>query len=165
VSGVKAFESSVRGLRATGASVDEYDVVGWITRHGEEEGALLSEYERFADEAPSPVTRYLVNLIVEDERRHHRVLAEIAHAIAWGTVREARPAVPRLVEGGADAEFVKQTKRLLASEKKDRAELRRLQRRLRSYSGTIWPLLIDFMRSDTEKHIHILRYLVRHRPG
>jgi hypothetical protein len=60
---------------------------------------------------------------------------------------------------------VKQTKRLLASEKKDRAELRRLRRRLRSYSGTIWPLLIDLMRSDTQKHIHILRYLVRHRPG
>ena len=58
-----------------------------------------------------------------------------------------------------------QTKVLLASEKKDRTELRRLRRRLRSYSGTMWPLLIDLMLLDTDKHTRILRYVLKHRPG
>ena len=111
------------------------------------------------------MTRYLVNLIIEDERRHHRVLGEIAHAIAWGSLTGAVPAVPRVVEGGGDNELVEETKTLLASEKKDRTELRRLHRRLRSYHGTIWPLLIDLMQRDTDKHMRILRYIVRHRPG
>jgi rubrerythrin len=165
VSGVEPFESSRRGLRATGASTGDRDIVEWITRHGKAEGALLERYERFAREASSPLHRYLVKLIIEDERRHHVVLAEIAEAIAWGGVHDARPSIPRPVEGGADAELIEETKKLLASEKSDRAELRRLRRRLRSYSGTIWPLLIDLMLRDTQKHTRILRYIVRHRPG
>jgi hypothetical protein len=159
------FESSKRGLRAVGASTGDREVVEWITGHGKKEGALLERYERFAQEASSPVSRYLVKLIIEDERRHHVVLAEIAEAIAWGGVKEARPSIPRALEGGADSELIAETKKLLASERRDRAELRRLRRRLRSYSGTIWPLLIDLMLRDTQKHTRILRYVVRHRPG
>ena len=159
------FESSARGLREAGASVGERDIVEWITRHGREEGALLETYERFAREASSPATRYLVNLIVEDEHRHHRVLAEIADAIARGSLTDAPPAVPRLAEGGADTDLIEETKRMLASEKRDRVELRRLRRRLRSYTGTMWPLLIDLMLHDNAKHTRILRFVVKHRPG
>jgi rubrerythrin len=159
------FESSKSGLRAAGASTGDREVVEWITGHGKKEGALLERYERFAQEASSPVSRYLVKLIIEDERRHHVVLAEIAEAIAWGGVADARPSIPRLVEGGADAELIEETRKLLKSEKRDRAELRRLRRRLRSYSGTVWPLLVDLMMRDTQKHTRILRYIVRHRPG
>lgn len=162
---METFESSQRGLRATGASAGEQDVVDWINRHGREEAVLLEEYERIAQESPSPVVRYLVNLIVEDERRHHRVLGDIAHAIAWGGLKNPVPAVPRMVVGAADSEFVAQTKKLLASERKDKADLRQLRRRLRSYSGTIWPLLIDLMLLDTDKHMRILRHIVRRRPG
>ncbi len=159
------FEASALGLRAAGASTGEQDMVEWITRHGREEGVLLRRYERFAREAPSPVTRYLVNLIIEDERRHHQVLAEIAHTIAWGTLANVRPALPRMVEGAGDEDLIKETKEMLASEKQDRAELKRLRRRLRSYTGTIWPFLIDLMLLDTDKHTRILRYILRHRPG
>jgi len=160
-----SFESAARGLRAVAASTGEHDMVAWIARHGEEEGALLRRYERFAREAPSAVTRYLVHLILEDERRHHQVLAEIAHTIAWGSLADVEPALPRMVEGAADDELIKQTRELLASEKKDRAELRRLRRRLRSYTGTVWPFLVDLMLLDTDKHSRILRYIIRHRPG
>ncbi len=160
---MKTSESSVQGLRATGVSAGEQDLVEWINRHGQEEGVLLERYEHFARESSSPVIAYLVGLIVEDERRHHRVLAEIAHAIAWGTLTNAEPAVPRTVAGAADAQLLAQTKELLASEKKDRTELRRLRRRLRNYSGTIWPLLVDLMLRDTDKHTRILRHIVKHR--
>ena len=70
-----------------------------------------------------------------------------------------------MVEGAGDDALIAQTRELLASEKKDRAELRRLRRRLRAYSGTIWPFLIDLMLLDTDKHSRILRYIIRHRPG
>jgi len=160
-----SFESAARGLRAAAASTGEHDMVAWIARHGKEEGELLRRYERFAREAPSAVTRYLVHLILEDERRHHQVLAEIAHTIAWGSLADVEAALPRMVEGAADDELIKQTRELLASEKKDRAELRRLRRRLRSYTGTVWPFLIDLMLLDTDKHSRILRYIIRHRPG
>jgi rubrerythrin len=162
---METFESSERGLRATGASTGERDVVAWIDRHRREEGALLERYEIVAQQAPSEAVRYLLSLILEDERRHHRVLGEIAHAIAWGGVAAAVPAVPRMVEGGGTDELLAQTREMLASEKKDRRELRRLRRRLGAYSGTMWPLLIELMQLDTDKHMRILRYVIRHRPG
>ena len=40
------------------------DVVELLARHGEEEGAILSRYQRFAGEASAPETRYLVKLIL-----------------------------------------------------------------------------------------------------
>ncbi|HUY23235.1 MAG TPA: hypothetical protein VMV22_12940 [Acidimicrobiales bacterium] len=155
------FDSATRGLREAGASADERDLVEWITRHGREEGVLLERYERLAHESTSAATRYLVRLIIEDERRHHQTLAEIAEAIAWGTLTSPVPALPRSGIGDVDndAELVAQTKALLASEKRDRTELRRLRRRLRSYTGTLWPLLVDLMLLDTEKHTRILEYV------
>lgn len=164
-SGIETFESTTQGLRATGASAGERALVEWITRHAKEEGALLERYEHVSGESTSPATRYLVDLIVEDERRHHRVLTQIAHTIAWGSLNNPDGGVPRMIEGGGDGALVEQTRKLLATEKKDRAELRRLRRRLRTYSGTIWPLLIDLMLLDTEKHMRILRHVVKHRQG
>jgi len=163
--GTERFGSPIEGLRATGASTSERDLVKWITRHAEEENVLLARYQHMAQESTSPAARYLVELIIEDERRHHRVLGQIAHAIAWGSFMNPDLAVPRMHEGAADKELVEEAKKLLASEKKDRTELRRLRRRLRSYSGTIWPLLIDVMLLDTKKHMRILRHVATYRPG
>ncbi|HUK68552.1 MAG TPA: hypothetical protein VLW50_07345 [Streptosporangiaceae bacterium] len=41
-------------------------------------GNVLARYEWFAADARSPAARYLVRLIIEDERGHHRILAELA---------------------------------------------------------------------------------------
>jgi hypothetical protein len=155
------FESASRGLREAGASADERDLVAWITSHGRKEGALVERYERLAHESMSSATRYLVRLIIEDERRHHQTLAEIAEAIAWGTLTSPGPAVPRSGRGNldADAQLAEQTRALLASEKRDRAELRKLRKRLGSYTGTLWPLLVDLMLLDTEKHTRILDFV------
>jgi hypothetical protein len=162
---MEPFGTSAQDLRETGASAGERDVVAMIDRHRRDEGALLERYEHVAQESSSSGVSYLVDLILEDERRHHRVLTEIAHALVWGSIANAMPAVPRIIEGAADDDLVAQTKALLASEKKDRTELRRLRRHLRSYSGTMWPLLIDLMLLDTDKHTRILRYILKHRPG
>lgn len=152
------FESSARGVREVGASVADRDLVALISRHGREEAARLERYEALADEA-SPAMRYLVELVVEDERRHHRLLAEIADAIAWGTVEHQGTPVPRAGTAGADAALVREAKALLASEKADRRELRRLRRHLRHFTGTLWPLLVDVMLCDTNKHVRILEFV------
>ncbi|HEY5025098.1 MAG TPA: hypothetical protein VII76_08985 [Acidimicrobiales bacterium] len=169
---MEIFESPTQGLRVTGASTGERDIVEWITRHAQEEQVLLERYAHVAEHTTSPATRYLVDLIIEDERRHHRVLSQIAHAIAWGSINSKEPAVPRITDrnggdGGdseGDGDLIQAARALLASEKRDRVELRRLRRRLRSYSGTIWPLLIDLMLLDTDKHTRILRHVVRRHP-
>src|SRR5947209_18662312 len=79
----EAFDRALEGLDAYGASVDERQLVAVLARHGQEEGHILATYARFASSAPSPSARYLVSLILDDERRHHRLLGEIANAIGW----------------------------------------------------------------------------------
>ena len=47
------FESALRGLSVTGASVDTRELVELIVRHGEEEGALLATYEQLRRRYPA----------------------------------------------------------------------------------------------------------------
>ena len=158
------FERARQGLRATGASVSTYEVVGALERHGHEEGELLERYQRFIEEAESPAARYLIQLIVEDEQRHHQVLEALANTIAWGRVKgEPEAVVPVFpARGGVNGALRPETRALLEHELRDRTQLRRLRRRVRSYGDDpSWGLLVDIMRSDTEKHIHILRCILR----
>jgi rubrerythrin len=158
------FDSALRGLRLTGASVDTRALVELIARHGTEEGQLLATYEDLASTTSDEGVRYLIGLILEDERRHHRLLAEIANSMAWGSTagrpKEATPGIPRGLEG----ELLEQTRRLLKAEQTDHRELRRIRRRLRPFADTtLWALVIDLMLLDTKKHATILRFLERHR--
>jgi len=157
------FESATEGLRSTGASVEEQELVDMLTAHAGHEEALLDSCERLAQKTASPAARYLMKLICEDERRHHRLLAELANAIAW----ESNPDTPARsvpdITPKSDGELMRQTRALLKVELLDRAELRRLKKRFRPYRDTtLWSLLVDVMLCDTEKHVLILRFMRAH---
>ena len=70
------FENAVRGLRMTGASTGIRALVDILEQHGAEEGAMLATYEELAESASDEGARYLISLILADERRHHRLLVE-----------------------------------------------------------------------------------------
>jgi hypothetical protein len=160
------FEAALRGLRETGASVDTRELVELIVRHGEEEGALLATYEQLVSSSDNEMAAYVIGMILEDERRHHRLLAEVANAAAWGhssgTPGSATPPLsPRI-----DGELLAQTRKLLAAELADERELRRLRKRMRHYADTtLWGLILDMMLMDTKKHATMLRFLEKRRNG
>lgn len=161
------FESAIRGLRETGASVESRDLVELIARHGSEEGAILSRYEQLVHREPAPEIRYLVGLILEDERRHHQMLGELANTIAWGWSRWSPDrSVPELTVDKASSDrsdLVDATKDLIRAEERDRAELQRLRKRLRPYADTtLWSLIVDTLVLDTEKHLRILKFILSH---
>ena len=153
------FGSAMEGLESTGASEDTRDLVELLAKHCSEEGTMLQHYQRFALEAQAPETRYLVLLILDDERRHHRLLVEMANAIAWGMSKESpEPAVPDMTHDDAgNRALAEETRHLLKAEQNDRVELKRLRKRLRPFRDqTLWELIVDLMITDTEKHIQIL---------
>ena len=156
------FDNALEGLRMTGASVDTREMVGLLVRHGREEGQILATYEALAGESPDEATRYLVGLILEDEHRHHRLLAELANAMAWDVRSESpQPATPWLTEP-LTGELLEQTRRLVKAERSDERALRKIRRRLRPYARTtLWSLIIDMMILDTKKHATMLRFLER----
>jgi len=157
------FRDAMEGLQATAASLSVYEVVEALDRHGREEGELLERYRRFVDESESPAARYLVRLILEDEERHHRVLEDLANTIAWGFVKGTpEQVVPHFAtKSGGNETLRSETQALLGHELRDRTQLRKLRRRLRTYGDVaMWELLIDLMRLDTDKHIRILRLIL-----
>ena len=148
-----------------GASVWELKMFEHLTGHTRREGALLEGYLSAAKDTESKALSYLVDLLVEDERRHHRHFNELAASLkSDAEPGGAEPIIPRLdfdrVERDAMLEV---TTRLLDNEKDDYAELKRLRKELADLEDTtLWALLVDIMLRDTEKHMAILRFVTEH---
>ena len=159
------FANALEGVAAVNASVGDRELVGLLVRHGQEEGKILARYRRFATDAQSPGIRYLVDLIIADEERHHRLMAELASAVGWGwSVRSPEPAVPEVVTSSTEDPALRaETRELLVAERQDHRELKKLRKQFAPYSKTTsWGLIIDMMLLDTKKHIRILEFIHKH---
>jgi rubrerythrin len=148
-----------------GLSSWEYELYEHLTRHMENELDLVDEYAELAASAGGHVS-YLLNLIMEDEARHHRLFDEWRNAIqSDAELREVEPQVPHL-STSADPDKVKSAvRRFRKLEEGDEKDLERLKKSLKTVkSTTVWNLLVDVMELDTKKHQLILRFLEAH-PG
>lgn len=135
-----------------------------LMNHVAQEQLLLSEYANAAEGTESKAMAYVVRLLLEDETRHHRLFMELAESLREVTDRNAEPLVPWVDFGRADREkLTPLIQRLLAHEEQDKHELDELQRELHDVRDTtLWSVLVDTMRRDTEKHIALLRFAQRH---
>jgi rubrerythrin len=143
-----------------GLSVWEADLLRHLNQHMETEGALLSAYRELASQADADYIAYCVEMIIEDEIRHHRLFTELANAIRSAVEQSEGLAVPLVRNAANPTELLAATKQLLAKEQADEKELKRLSKELRDLRGTsVWPLLVEVMGRDTDKHQSILRFL------
>ena len=148
-----------------GASVWERQLWTHMTNHIEAERGLLEEYSATAEQTQSKAFGYVMNLLIEDEIRHHRIFSELAKSLETeASLRHEDPIVPYLDFDQADrAAVLDCAQRLLKSEEQDARELKRLQRELRDVKDTtLWSLLVDLMQRDTQKHIALLRFVKKH---
>jgi hypothetical protein len=148
-----------------GASVWERDLLTHLTSHANAERGLLDEYAAAAKETQSNALEYLVNLLIEDEIRHHRMFEELAESLhSFSEPGHGEPAVPSMDFRKADrAAVLEVSRQLLKRERADARELKRLQRELREVEDTtLWSLLVEVMRRDTDKHIAILSFVRKH---
>ncbi len=148
---------------AAGPSEWARDLHVHLTSHVDIERGLLEEYRSAAEASSSKAFAYLVNLLIEDEMRHHRIFSELADSLETMSLRPgaADPPVPYLDFNRANREAVLElTEKLLAQEQQDAQELKRLQRELRDVKDTtLWGLLVDLMQRDTQKHIALLKFV------
>jgi len=149
--------------RPAGMSIWEEQLYDHLTGHIESEGAILDEYGDLAAGSTGHV-RYLLELIAADEARHHHLYEEWARTIRNLTLTgEIGDGIPNVRPEDDPGSVVQAVSRLLAIEEADEKELRQLRKSLEDFeSTTLWPLLVDLMRLDTEKHIRILNYLRQH---
>lgn len=154
---------------SAGSSEWERELYAHLTSHAERERGLLEEYRSAAQTSPSKAMRYLVNLLIEDEIRHHVIFKELAESLESDATLSGRdPIIPYLdFDKAENREAVLDlTDQLLRKEQEDAQELKHLERELREVKDTsLWGLLVDLMQRDTQKHIAILRFAKKHTKG
>jgi rubrerythrin len=151
---------------SAGLSVWERNLYAHLTSHVEAERGLLKEYRSAAETCPSKALRYLINLLIEDEIRHHRIFMELADSLKNDALLKGKdPSVPYSdfdKASNRDA-VIDLTDQLLRKEQEDAQELKQLRHELRDVKDTsLWDLLVDLMERDTKKHIAILRFAKKH---
>jgi rubrerythrin len=153
-----------------GASVWEQEVYDHLLQHVEGEKVILQSYDALANETTSPAFAYLARLILDDERRHHAMLNDLAETIRMSAQLSGEPTpIPDLGMFHADRErILAETERFLAVEENDNRELARLAKELRDVRNTtVWQLVVRLIQHDNEKHRRILEFIrdrARQRP-
>jgi rubrerythrin len=133
-----------------------------LIAHVEDEGALVAAYEHAAEESQSAAFRYLVTMIIDDEKRHHAVFDDLAKTLQTEVDHRAEEfAIPRLGQWGFERDMVLAlTENLLVQEQMDAARLQVLESELEPVKDTtMWPLLVQLMQADTAKHVSILEFV------
>jgi hypothetical protein len=156
--------------RIAGASVWEQEIYDYVWSHIAHEQSIVDEYRRLAATAPSPAFRYVAELILADEVRHHRMLEDLAESIrASASLLGDGVLIPDAVGYEPDRQkALVTTEHFEAIERKDLEELSALRKKLKPVRDTtLWTLVIELMERDTEKHLRMLEFLrdhLRHPP-
>lgn len=126
-----------------------------------EEGAIEA-YHRLATTSGDPVIALLMQLVVDDEERHHRLLKHIATSlyefVGW---QQAAPAGPASASADrrAQREALEATRALIKDERDGARQLRGLAKPAARRGQKLTALLLEVMARDSEKHEQILRYV------
>ncbi|MGH9090898.1 MAG: ferritin-like domain-containing protein [Acidimicrobiales bacterium] len=131
--------------------------------HVRDESYVLDRYREVAAATGDPGTRFLLELVLADEDRHHEIFERLEASSEAEPPEGARvvPPPPR-PEPEHRAVLLEHTRRFLEIERRDEVDLRSLAHELRHLrEDTMWPLLVELMRLDTEKHVRVLEYLER----
>ena len=122
----------------------------------------VREYRRLADASPDPTVRLLMQLVVEDEERHHglleRMAARIRNTLYWTHSPEALPTDSGPAGENAWQEL-RAIERFARQEQEGVRHLRELARRDGDLYHGLFGLLLETMATDSEKHERILQFL------
>jgi hypothetical protein len=148
-----------------GASVWETELYSHLTTHIDKEQVMLEEYASAAQATESKAFAYLVQLLLDDERRHNHAFVALASSLKTeAELSGDQPEIPYLDLDRADRAKIREiTERLLRCEHDDAAALKRLHKDLQDVEDTtLWDLIVNIMRKDTDKHIAILEFILHH---
>ncbi len=142
-------------------SVWSQKLINHLTAHMDSEREVLRAYAELADRAEEDHVRYLVQLILADEVRHHQLFGEMINALrAEMDQRDISPRLPDFRPGETPPELIEETRRLLAIEKRDTHDLARLKKELDKVADTRWwSVLVEVMELDTQKHVRLLEFI------
>lgn len=138
----------------------------YLQEHMDTEREGLRDYAHLAAETKNDQVRFLINIILDDEVRHHRIFQDMVNWIrAEHAQREdmetnigSRPSV----SGEEREHLIEMTETMLELEREDETHLKELEKMVAEVADTAWwSALVDAMRHDTRKHIMLLEAVRR----
>lgn len=132
-----------------------------LEAHEKEEADLLASYEEAARSEADAGVSFLMNLILEDEKRHHGMMQsmaeEVRDSLLW---LHDGPPLPVITAAGEERKkLLRQTQTFLRIEREGLRDLEMLEKKTKDLHSGMLALMIDTMRADTNKHAHILEYI------
>lgn len=133
----------------------------YLQEHMDGEHHVLQEYAHLAAETQSDQIRFLINMILDDEVRHHRIFQQMVN---WIRAEHAqRDDIETSIglsppSGGPERHhIIELTDKMLELERKDDAALRELEKMVTEVADTAWwGTLVEAMRLDSRKHIKLM---------
>lgn len=139
-------------------------VVKAIEAHEAAEEEAIVTYRSMAA-GGDPAIALVMQLVVEDEERHHRLMEQVATRLnddlRWTSTPGALPAATRGAVVTTSISLA-EARRLADDERQGVTHLRRLAREIAALHDGLPALLLEMMALDSEKHERVLHY-VEHR--
>ena len=137
-----------------------------LEAHAAASAADVATGRELANRMADPVVHLLVGMIVDDEQRHGSLLRSMTRRleeeIDFVPVQGALPVPNGSMhnDSQAAAEIAASVRGLMRNEHEGARHLRHLARQEPMLYGGLYPLLLETIARDSEKHATILRYLL-----
>ena len=129
--------------------------------HESDEARWVAIYQKLAHESEDPLIRFLLNLIIADEERHHKIIRHIVSGLkdelAWTRSETVAAKPPEQDKGAKD--LSETVERLLAVERDGIGEYEKLVKTTEGFHQDLFGMLCRIMIQDSLKHIGILDFL------
>jgi bacterioferritin (cytochrome b1) len=152
-------KDSLGGARPEISEVER--LINEFEAHETQEGKFLRHYQKLAGETDNRMVKFLLQMIVSDEEKHHAITHAMA-ATLKGDLNWTNPqnALRGLYDLGEEkGNLLEVTKDFIRVEKEGINEYRQLIKESKGYYSDLFGLLFRSMIHDSEKHIEILEFL------
>jgi rubrerythrin len=129
--------------------------------HEFQERDFLRQYKEVAATVQAPLIKFLLQLIISDEEKHHAVTHAMVSTLQ-GDLNWTKPddAIRGLYELGEERKkLLAVTKEFIRTEKDGILECKNLTKVSRRYYKGLFGLLLKCMIDDSQKHVEILQFL------
>ncbi|NQU69097.1 MAG: hypothetical protein HQ514_01030 [Rhodospirillales bacterium] len=139
------------------------EMLGQFSAHERHEQEFLNDYRGIVDRHDNPLVKFLLQLIISDEEKHHEVVRTMTSALQTDLtgIRGGGADMPKL---GALSEQEKDdlldlTGEFIRAEAQTIKEYKALMKRSKGYHKGLLVLLIKTIIHDSEKHMMILEFI------
>jgi rubrerythrin len=155
------FELALAKPRETGISAVE-QLMSQFEGHERQEMEFIERYKEIIDGHPDALVKFLLQLIISDEEKHHSVVRSMASwlkgDLTWASADQRAANLGEITREEKE-ELLNLTSIFIKEENDTIREYKSIIDASKGYYGGLFTLLIETIVHDSQKHIKILKFL------